>query len=108
MGMLYVLDEPITGLHFADIDRLLDSLHRLVESGHSVVVIEHDLDVIKTADYVIDLGPEGGHKGGELITCGAPDYLRSSGRDRSLQEVAHGKVPRQLLVTIVQGMQLSA
>jgi excinuclease ABC subunit A len=72
---LYILDEPTTGLHFADIDRLLESLNRLVDHGHSVVVIEHNLDVIKTADYVIDLGPEGGHKGGELIACGTPEEI---------------------------------
>lgn len=72
---LYILDEPTTGLHFADIDRLLISLNRLVDAGHSVVVIEHNLDVIKTADYVIDLGPEGGHKGGELMVCGTPEEV---------------------------------
>jgi excinuclease ABC subunit A len=72
---LYILDEPTTGLHFADIDRLLESLNRLVDHGHSVVVIEHNLDVIKTADYVIDLGPEGGHKGGDLIACGTPEEI---------------------------------
>jgi excinuclease ABC subunit A len=72
---LYILDEPTTGLHFADIDRLLVSLNRLVDNGHSVVVIEHNLDVIKTADYVIDLGPEGGHNGGELIACGTPEEI---------------------------------
>jgi excinuclease ABC subunit A len=72
---LYILDEPTTGLHFADIDRLLGSLNRLVDTGHSVVVIEHNLDVIKTADYVIDLGPEGGHNGGQLIACGTPEEI---------------------------------
>jgi excinuclease ABC subunit A len=72
---LYILDEPTTGLHFADIDRLLESLNRLVDHGHSVVVIEHNLDVIKTADHVIDLGPEGGHKGGELIAHGTPEEI---------------------------------
>jgi excinuclease ABC subunit A len=72
---LYILDEPTTGLHFADIDRLLQSLNRLVDTGHSVVVIEHNLDVIKTADYVIDLGPEGGHNGGQLIASGTPEEV---------------------------------
>ncbi len=72
---LYILDEPTTGLHFADIDRLLESLNRLIDHGHSVVVIEHNLDVIKTADHVIDLGPEGGHNGGELIACGTPEDI---------------------------------
>jgi excinuclease ABC subunit A len=72
---LYILDEPTTGLHFADIDRLLQSLNRLVDTGHSVVVIEHNLDVIKTADHVIDLGPEGGHNGGRLIVSGTPEEV---------------------------------
>lgn len=72
---LYILDEPTTGLHIADVHKLLDVLQRLVEAGDSVVVIEHNLDVIKTADYLIDLGPEGGYKGGTLVACGTPEEL---------------------------------
>lgn len=72
---LYILDEPTTGLHIADVHKLLDVLQRLVEAGDSVVVIEHNLDVIKTADYLIDLGPEGGDKGGALVACGTPEEL---------------------------------
>lgn len=75
---LYILDEPTTGLHFADIERLLDCLTGLVTKGHSVVVIEHNLDVIKMADYVIDLGPEGGHRGGQLMACGTPEEVAAS------------------------------
>ncbi|PLX82680.1 MAG: excinuclease ABC subunit UvrA, partial [Desulfuromonas sp.] len=70
---IYILDEPTTGLHFADIGKLLEVLHRLVEAGNTVVVIEHNLDVIKTADHLIDLGPEGGSRGGEIVACGTPE-----------------------------------
>jgi len=74
----YILDEPTTGLHFADIDRLLSVLHRLVDAGNTVLVIEHNLDVIKTADYIIDLGPEGGDKGGHIIAEGTPEDIIKS------------------------------
>jgi excinuclease ABC subunit A len=71
----YILDEPTSGLHFADIDKLLNILHRLTSKGNSVLVIEHNLDVIKTADYIIDLGPEGGDKGGYVIAQGTPEEI---------------------------------
>ena len=72
---LYILDEPTTGLHFADIEHLLSVLHRLRDDGNTVVVIEHNLDVIKTADWVVDLGPEGGHRGGQIIAQGTPEDI---------------------------------
>ena len=72
---IYLLDEPTTGLHFADIQKLLDVLNRLVDKGNTVVVIEHNLDVIKNADYIIDLGPEGGDEGGYVVACGTPEEV---------------------------------
>ena len=72
---LYILDEPTTGLHFADIDNLLKVLSKLVDSGNTVIIIEHNMDVIKTADHIIDLGPEGGDKGGEVLVDGSPEEV---------------------------------
>ena len=72
---LYILDEPTTGLHFADTQKLLDMLNQLVDAGNTVVVIEHNLDVIKTADWIIDLGPEGGDRGGQIVAQATPENV---------------------------------
>ena len=87
---LYILDEPTTGLHFHDVKKLLDVLLRLRENGNTVLVIEHNMDVIKTADHIIDLGPEGGYKGGEIIAEGTPEDIIKSPKShtgRFLEEV---------------------
>jgi excinuclease ABC subunit A len=87
---LYLLDEPTTGLHFADIEKLLDVLQRLVETGNTVLVIEHNLDVIKQADWLVDLGPEGGEAGGEIVATGTPEQVaevEASFTGRYLREV---------------------
>ena len=75
---IYILDEPTTGLHFADVHKLVEILKRLSEGGNTVVVIEHNLDVIKTADYIIDIGPEGGDKGGTVVAQGTPEEIAQS------------------------------
>ena len=75
---IYILDEPTTGLHFADVHKLIDILRRLSDGGNTVVVIEHNLDVIKTADYIIDIGPEGGDKGGTVIAQGTPEEVANN------------------------------
>ena len=72
---IYILDEPTTGLHFADVHKLIEIMQRLTEGGNTVVVIEHNLDVIKTADYIIDIGPEGGDKGGTVVAKGTPEQV---------------------------------
>jgi excinuclease ABC subunit A len=93
---LYVLDEPTTGLHFADVDKLIHILHRLVELGNTVVTIEHNLDIIKEADYLIDLGPEGGEQGGYVVACGSPLEVLRDGKQsytaRFLREYLNGNV----------------
>ena len=77
---LYILDEPTTGLHIADVHKLVDILQRLVDTGNSIIVIEHNLDLIKTADHIIDLGPEGGDRGGEVIAVGTPEQICKNNR----------------------------
>ena len=72
---MYILDEPTTGLSFSDVQQLIDVLLRLRTTGHSIIVIEHHMDVIKSADWVIDLGPEGGDRGGQVIACGTPEEI---------------------------------
>ena len=88
---LYVLDEPTTGLHFDDVSKLLGVLHRLVDAGNSVVVIEHNLDVIKTADHIVDLGPEGGAGGGRVVAQGPPE------RVAEIEESHTGRYLRRML-----------
>jgi excinuclease ABC subunit A len=87
---VYILDEPTTGLHFDDVKKLLDVLSRLVDLGNTVIVIEHNLDVIKTADWIIDLGPEGGPDGGKLVAQGTPEQVarvKGSHTGRYLKDV---------------------
>jgi len=96
---LYILDEPTTGLHFEDTRKLLDVLGRLVDQGNTVVVIEHNLDVVKSADYVIDLGPEGGTDGGRVVAAGTPEQVaksRQSHTGRFLAEL-FGRPPLRLV-----------
>jgi excinuclease ABC subunit A len=105
---LYVLDEPTTGLHFADVEKLIHILHRLVDMGNTVVTIEHNLDIIKDADYIVDLGPEGGADGGEIVACGAPlDIIKDGKRSHTARflrgylngGIKPGRPPRQERVT---------
>src|SRR5205807_7316785 len=95
---IYILDEPTTGLHFADVHKLLDVLQRLVSLGNTVIVIEHNLDVIKSADYVIDLGPEGGTGGGRVVAAGTPEEVarvRRSHTGQALKPLLNGRLIAQ-------------
>ena len=92
--MVYILDEPTTGLHMDDIKRLLDVLDALVNAGNTVIVVEHNLDVIKTADWVIDLGPEGGEAGGRIVAQGTPEEVAD------VEESYTGRYLREYLATI--------
>jgi excinuclease ABC subunit A len=96
---LYILDEPTTGLHFHDVKKLLDVLHELVENGNTVVVIEHNLEVIKTADWIVDLGPEGGDGGGEIVACGTPEDVAKVARSYTgqyLKPLLKGRTPDRI------------
>jgi excinuclease ABC subunit A len=95
----YILDEPTTGLHFADVHKLIDVLQRLVDKGNTVLVIEHNLDVLKTSDYIIDLGPEGGDEGGEIVAKGTPEEVAKEPKShtgRYLQEIILKKIPTKM------------
>jgi len=86
---LYLLDEPTTGLHFDDVKKLLDVLHRLTDLGNTVIIIEHNLDVIRNADWIIDLGPEGGEDGGRLVAQGTPEQVARNKKSYTGQALAH-------------------
>ena len=90
---LFIFDEPTTGLHFHDIKKLLDSFESLIQRGHSIIVIEHNMEVIKCADHIIDLGPEGGHRGGRIVAEGTPEQVAACGKGytgRYLKEKLNG------------------
>jgi len=103
---LHILDEPTTGLHFADVERLLEVLNRLVESGNTVLVIEHNLDVIKTADWLIDLGPEGGERGGRILVTGTPEEVATSPHSYTGQYLAPLLPPRSAVEPAAPAVEL--
>jgi excinuclease ABC subunit A len=86
---LYLLDEPTTGLHFDDVKKLLDVLHRLTDLGNTIIIIEHNLDVIRNADWIIDLGPEGGEEGGRIVAQGPPEQVARSKKSYTGQALLH-------------------
>jgi excinuclease ABC subunit A len=90
---VYILDEPTTGLHFEDVRRLLDVLQKLVDLGNTVIVIEHHLDVIKSADWILDLGPEGGDKGGQIVVCGSPEEILRNRRSHTARALERALRP---------------
>jgi len=92
---LYILDEPTTGLHFHDVAQLLDVLHELVDQGNTMVVIEHNLEVVKTADWIVDLGPEGGDGGGEIVAAGTPEQIARNPKSYTGQYLRHVLARRQ-------------
>ena len=100
--LLYILDEPTTGLHFDDIAKLLAAFRQLLQAGHSLLVIEHNLDVIKTADYIIDLGPEGGDEGGRVVATGTPEEIAAMPGSHT------GRYLRQVLTTGRRAEELGA
>jgi excinuclease ABC subunit A len=91
---LYILDEPTTGLHFQDIELLLNVLHRLRDHGNTIIVIEHNLDVIKTADWIVDMGPEGGDRGGTVVRCGTPETIAATPESHTGRYLAKALRPR--------------
>jgi excinuclease ABC subunit A len=101
---MYILDEPTTGLHFEDVRKLLEVLHELVETGNTVIVIEHNLDVVKTADWIIDIGPEGGDGGGEIVAFGTPETVAKKRQKlhRALFEKHVISTPGRRRVTLTQ------
>jgi excinuclease ABC subunit A len=104
---LYILDEPTTGLHFADVEKLLAVLHRLVDAGNTVIVIEHNLDVLKTADHIIDLGPGGGDSGGEIVAAGTPEEVAANPRSATGEYLARILPPPRTPVARVTGTRVA-